>query len=141
MGNSKLIKKETSKKMKTIICLIVMLAISNYAQSAVCTAAAASFCQSCSGAACGSCYSWGVGTNKDKIWGNSTATTCTGALPSVWKVTNCKFNNLSGDPATLNASTSSISNSQHPRCTECDGQKFLTWNTNATTETCTDTAH
>jgi len=123
--------------MKTLICLVVMLAISSYA-SALCTAVAASFCQSCTSAACDSCYNYGNGTNKDKIWATSSATTCTGTLPATWKVTNCLINASYG-ASTLNASTV-VAATSHPRCTICDGKKFLYYASTATTETCSDTA-
>jgi len=124
--------------MKTIVCIVVMLALSNYALTAVCSAVAASFCQSCSGAACSSCYNLGVGTNKDKIWASSSATTCTGTLPAGYKVTNCFINAVYG-ASTLNAS-STVAVTSHPRCSRCDGKKFLYYSNAATTETCSDTA-
>jgi len=126
--------------MKTLICLIVMLAIAKYSQSAAANCALASYCQSCgSGAtACDSCLSWGLGDLKDKVFATSSATTCTGAMPTAWKVADCKLN-YGYNAATLNASTT-VASTNHPRCQVCNSKKFLYYATNATTETCSDTA-
>ena len=57
--------------MKTMICLIAMLAISNYASATICTAPVTSYCQTCNGNACESCYRWGSGKYADKVWADS----------------------------------------------------------------------
>ena len=124
--------------MKTMICLIVMLAISKYASAAVCTMAITNYCQTCDGAACGSCYNWGNGTYADKNWAAQNSVSCSGDLPLGYKVTNCLIN--AGYGSALLYPTSTVSASSHPRCLQCDGKKFLHYSTAATTETCTDTA-
>lgn len=124
--------------MKIMICLIAMLAITNYTRAAICTMAITDYCQSCDAAACTKCYTWGNGTYADKTWATSTAITCTSALPSGFKVTNCLVN-YSHSKVLQNA-TSTVAITSHPRCVKCDGKKFLHFSMAATTETCTDTA-
>ena len=142
--------------MKTMICLIVMLAISKYASAEVCTAPLASYCQRCSGDVCLKCFSWGVGIHADKTWAvienttpcttivdqmgsrttcggrDSLGTTCDGTIPSSWKVTDCKLNG-EFDPI-------EFSNKDHPRCLICDAKKFIYYDYELKEETCTDTA-
>lgn len=127
--------------MKTFITVVVLLAIAQYAQSAAAACPASAFCASCGSAAttCSSCYNLGVGTNKDKIWSTSTSNVCSGALPAIWKVTNCGINSYAG-ATTINAATTSLGTYYSGRCSFCDGKKFFTKVDNGTAQACTDTA-
>jgi len=133
--------KNSLPKMKTFITIVVLLAIAQVALSAAAACPAASFCQSCAGGAtaCSSCYTLGVGTNKDKVWATSTSTSCTGALPAIWKVTNCFINNISS-ATVINAASTTLGTNYQSRCGFCDGQKFFNKVDNGTAQSCSDTA-
>merc|ERR1712110_1356127 len=143
MGKDILFTKEEKipAKMKLIIALTVILALSNYAHTAAAACVAASWCQSCaSGAsACTACYSFAQGTNKNKIWSTNAATTCTGT--NGLAITDCLYytSSMTGSATTLNASTTVLPTTGL-YCSACNGKNFLTYTTASVGNTCTDTA-
>merc|ERR1712050_498624 len=128
-------------KMKLIIALTVILALSNYAHTAAAACVAASWCQSCGSgsSACSDCCNFAQGTNKNKIWATAAATTCAGT--NGLAITDCLYyrSTMTGSATTINATTTALT-SGVLYCALCNNKNFLTYSTAAVGNTCTDTA-
>merc|ERR1712139_48877 len=133
-------RRKSKKKMKLIIALTVILAISNYANTAAAACPAASWCESCAGSAttCSTCYSFGQGTNKNKIWTANNGTACSGTNPL--PITDCLVysSNMTGSGKNVYVGLTTLPNGR--MCTICNGKKFVTYSSVASGTTCTDTA-
>jgi len=142
MGDSK--KKKIPTKMKLFITLTVILAISSYANTAAAACVAASWCQACASASstCAMCYSYAQGTNKNKIWATSGATTC--GSTNVTPITDCLYytSAFMSNSANANAAQTTLSTNFNGvlLCSKCNGKNFVTMTNNTAGNTCTDTA-